>query len=305
MAMIANVKKLARVILPDALIRKSADTWNAIRYKKALQAFTASGSSPEYLSASLLPELFKKYSFVSTYLYDPVSIRERGLERASAILLMDNSLPGKRQDFLELGCGDGMVSGILQEKGMTCTAIDYYDGGFDERARQAGVVFHKMDAAHITLPAQSFDFVFSYNAFEHFPRPDQVLSETLRVLRPGGYVYIEFSPLFNSSYGMHAYKSIPVPYCHHLFRVSDMEAFIQKNQLEQVNFTSHANGWSLDQFRNLWKSKAGQVDVFEYNEIRTFGDLNLVTRYPSCFKSKSGNFDEFVVSGIRALFRKK
>ena len=303
--MIAQVKKMARVVLPEALIRKSADTWNAIRYKRALQAFNDSGTSPEYLSAEKLPELFRKFSFVSTYHYDPDSIRERGVERASAILKLDSALPGKRRDFLELGCGDGMVSGILQEKGMTCTAIDFYDGGFDERARQAGVVFHKMDAAYMQLPDQSFDFVFSYNAFEHFPQPDRVFSETLRVLRPGGYVYIEFSPLFNSSYGMHAYKSIPVPYCHHLFRIEDMEAFILKHKLEPVNFTNHANGWTLEQFRNLWKSKTGMVDVIEYNEIRTFGDLSLVAKYPSCFKSKTPSLDEFIVSGIRALFRKK
>ena len=74
-----------------------------------------------------------------------------------------------------------------------------------------------MDAANMQFEDETFDFVFSYDAFEHFASPENVLLEAIRVVRKRGYIYLEFGPLYYSPYGEHAYRSITVPYCQFLF----------------------------------------------------------------------------------------
>jgi ubiquinone/menaquinone biosynthesis C-methylase UbiE len=303
--MIHTIKTAARKILPVGLLKKSSDAYYQLRYRKALHAFNEAGEVPAFLPPSMISILFEKYTFESTYHYDPASIRQRGLERADALqaLLSENKVdPG---EILELGCGDGMVSGILQERGNSCTAVDFYSGGFDKRAQEEGVKFYQMDAADLEFKNNSFGFIFSYNAFEHFPKPDCVFEESLRVLKPGGYLYMEFSPLFMSPYGMHAYKSIPIPYCQHLFRESDMVQFIKEKNLEPVNFRDHVNRWSVERFRELWKKHGKEIKTVSYAEICNYNNLDLVWKYPSCFKSKTKNMDNLVVGGITALFQKK
>jgi len=301
--MISQLKNAAKLVLPQSLVKRSTSALNSLKLKKAMQAFADAKTEPAFLTMDDLAALYNRYVFHSSYFYDEQSILARGKERAAAIMELSASRKGMI-DFLELGCGDGMVSGVLQELGKKCTAVDYYDGGFDERARQAGVSFFKMDAAKMDFQDESFDFIFSYNAFEHFPQPDKVFAESLRIVRPGGLIYTEFSPLFMSSYGLHAYKSIPVPYCQHLFRESDMEQFILDRKLEPVNFTTHVNRWTIGSFRRLWKEHAPAMKTVLYEEMKNYNDLNLIWKYPTCFKSKTQSMDDLIVGGITALFQK-
>lgn len=301
--MISQLKNAAKLVLPESLVKRSTSALNNLKLKKAMQAFAEAKTEPSFLTMDDLAALYNRYVFHSSYFYDEQSILARGKERAVAIMELSASRKGMN-DFLELGCGDGMVSGVLQELGKKCTAVDYYDGGFDERARKAGVSFFKMDAAKMDFQDESFDFIFSYNAFEHFPRPDKVFAESLRIVRPGGLIYTEFSPLFMSSYGLHAYKSIPVPYCQHLFRESDMEQFILDRKLEPVNFTTHVNRWTIGSFRRLWKEHAPAMKTVLYEEMKNYNDLNLIWKYPTCFKSKTQSMDDLIVGGITALFQK-
>jgi SAM-dependent methyltransferase len=77
--------------------------------------------------------------------------------------------------------------------------------GFDRRLlrelyRQLGCrappVFERlqMDAAKMSFPDASFDFVYSVDVFEHLPDPGRVLDETIRVLRPGGATVVSLLP---------------------------------------------------------------------------------------------------------------
>lgn len=299
------VKKIIKAALPEAISKKSATAYNHLRLRRTMNALAGANTYPEFLPASEIGRLMKMYKFVESYGYDPESLKQRGIERGNDLLSLIKDQPAQMNDFLELGCGDGMVSGILQQKGKNCTAIDFFDGGFDNRAANAGVRFLKMDAADMSFAAESFDFVFSYNAFEHFPKPDCVFKEAIRVLRPGGLIYMEFAPLFMSSYGLHAYKSIPIPYCQYLFKETDLDQYTRQNHLPAINFTTHVNRWKIADFRKLWKVHEAEVEKLIYEEYKNYIDLHLIWKYPSCFKSKTDNIDELLIGGIKAIFRKK
>jgi SAM-dependent methyltransferase len=77
-----------------------------------------------------------------------------------------------------------------------------------ELARQLGVarlIRPKplvMDAADMNFPDRTFDFVYSIAVFQHLERPAEVLDEMIRVLKPGGGLYVDFI-LYTGPTGSH------------------------------------------------------------------------------------------------------
>ena len=196
-----------------------------------------------------------------------------------------------------------MVSCCLCRKGKKVTAIDNRDVGFDKRASREGVRLLQMDATALRFEDESFDFVFSYDCFEHFVSPEDVLREAIRVVRKGGYIYLEFGPLYYSSFGEHAYRSIAVTYCKFLFPKNLINDFATSKGLKPIDF-SHVNGWSLESYRELWSKYSHVLKRVRYHENLDLSHLNLIVKYPSCFKCKSNSFENFIVSGISVLFQR-
>ncbi len=264
--------------------------------------FAAATAAPSYLDFRALETLQMNYPPLPEYGYDLHALETRGIARAVQIL----RLPGARgaRSFLELGCWDGMVSCCLSRKGKRVTAIDNTDAGFDKRALCEGVRMLKMDAADMRFGDETFDFVFSYDAFEHFASPEGVLREAIRVVRKGGHIYLEFGPLYYSPFGEHAYRSITVPYCQFLFQKDLINGFTAQKGLDPIDF-SHVNGWSLEGYRELWRKFSCVLKKVRYQENLDLSHLSLIRAYPFCFKSRSGCFENFIVASISVLFRKR
>jgi ubiquinone/menaquinone biosynthesis C-methylase UbiE len=58
----------------------------------------------------------------------------------------------------------------------------------------------------------SFDLIYSINSFEHFEKPDLALNEIIQVLHPNGILILAFSPLYYSSWDLHASQRLGMPY---------------------------------------------------------------------------------------------
>lgn len=59
-----------------------------------------------------------------------------------------------------------------------------------ERFAEKAVDVREMDAAKMDFPDDHFDTVAMSNSLHHFNQPEVVLSEMMRVLKPGGYILI-------------------------------------------------------------------------------------------------------------------
>ncbi len=299
------IKSLAKRILPQTthhhlrlLLKNTPRIWER---RDTERIFAAAPTAPSYLHGGALETLVANYPPAPEYGWDRRSVDTRGKARAADLL----RYPGAREasSFLELGCWDGMVSCHLSRAGTKATAIDYRDTGFDERASRDGVRLIQMDASNLQFEDESFDFVFSYDAFEHVGSPEDVLLEAIRVVRKGGYIYLDFGPIYYSPFGEHAYESIPVPYCQFLFTRDLINDFAIRKGLKPIDF-NHVNGWSLEDYRKLWGKYSHALRKVRYYESIDLSHLNLIRTYPSCFRSKSNYFENFVVDSMRVLFRK-
>lgn len=294
-------KGIIKKILSKKNINLLRNNFQILKVKSTKKIFNKAQASPLFLDKNSLEQLQKKYFFPPVYGYDKKSLELRGITRAKEILRLQGA--EKSISFLELGCWDGMVSSVLCSKGKKVTAIDKTNEGIDERALQQGVKFYQIDASNLKFEDESFDFVFSYDSFEHFENPDQVLSEAMRVVKKGGYIFLSFGPLYYSPFGEHAYYSITVPYCQILFPKDLLTDFTSQHGLMPIDF-NHVNGWSLDKYESLWNKHKNDLKTINYDKYYNLEYLNLIRDYPSCFKGKSDNFDNFIVSTIEILFKK-
>lgn len=121
------------------------------------------------------------------------------------------SLRGKRMLDIGSGYGTNLATCIL-EYGVDGYGVEPSGEGFGEGYTTSRKIFaaNGIDPDRILnatgeslpFPDRSFDIVYSANVLEHTQAPEQVLREAMRVLRPGGLLYVEL-PNFLSYFEGH------------------------------------------------------------------------------------------------------
>lgn len=113
--------------------------------------------------------------------YDPVYRRVAG------------SLDLQAGTLLDLGCGPGWVSihAAAGHPELDCVGVDLNPtmvriAQHNARGR-LNCTFRVMDAAQIVYPDHTFDRVVALGTMHHWTRPEAVLAEVFRVLKPGGW----------------------------------------------------------------------------------------------------------------------
>ncbi|MBI5361207.1 MAG: class I SAM-dependent methyltransferase [Planctomycetes bacterium] len=300
----SNIKSVLKSAIPDIFLAEFKPVVNGLRTFSARKRFENAPKTPAWLGRDMLERLQKQYPFHLEYSWDLEHRRQRGEERANELIRMISTRAEDIKNFLEIGCYDGMASCALSRMGKATTGIDITTKGFSEEVVKAGTALLQMDACDMRFKDGQFDFVFSYNSFEHFPRPDKALLEAARVVREGGYIYLFFGPLYMSPLGLHAYKTITVPYCQFLFPGEMLKEFAAAGNLRHIEF-EQLNYWSLEDYRRLWKRFSGRLRKVKYGEGADLSHLNLIEKYPSCFRNKTKCFDNLIISTIEVLFKKR
>lgn len=104
-------------------------------------------------------------------------------DRSSYELLAQHVAPGQR--VLELGCGDGHLLTLAQQRGARVLGVDLARAEL-VRARQDGGAVVVADAAKLPLAAATVDVVLSHLAISVMAALEAVCDEVDRVLMPGG-----------------------------------------------------------------------------------------------------------------------
>ena len=110
---------------------------------------------------------------------------------------------GDQSNCLDLGCGPGFFTLLLNQAGHRVTSVDYSQEML-ERTRsnclEAGFEPHMIRADVQALPFEdaSFDFICSRNLVWNLEDPVKAYSEWFRVLKPGGRMFV-----FDGNYYLH------------------------------------------------------------------------------------------------------
>jgi len=154
------------------------------------------------------------------------------------------------KDVLDVGFGTGYSLGKFKEHGIKATGITLDDSEFKD-AKFIGYDVHLMSMEFLDFEDKSFDLIWCRHALEHSVMPMIALMEFKRVLRDGGYIYIEVP----QDGGIH------VDNPNHYSMLSDRswQALMRKTGfilLSRGQFAVHLDGWE-DLYWHYWLRKEG------------------------------------------------
>lgn len=107
-------------------------------------------------------------------------------------LIFERLLP-KGVEFekgLEVGCGTGRISRILQQRVDELTVTDISAELATKVGSVLGCAAGAEDAMNLSFPDESFDLIVSSECIEHVRDPWRALDEMARVLAPGGVLAV-------------------------------------------------------------------------------------------------------------------
>ena len=98
-------------------------------------------------------------------------------------------------ELLDVGCGDGALSGLLARQGYRMYGVDPSIDGIrcaNKKFRQNGLqgVFQNIAGYVYPFPEGTFDAVVCSDVIEHVNEPLALLRESRRVLKPGGIMIV-------------------------------------------------------------------------------------------------------------------
>lgn len=174
------------------------------------------------------------------------------------------------KDVLDFGCGGGSLAFYLAEIGARSVFGVDLSAECIERAREHAdsdrVRFELSgDPERIPCGDESCDLICCFDVMEHVMCPGAVMREWRRVLRPGGQVWIWWSP-WRHPYGHHMNSLVPLPWVHILFddrtisrvasRVYDDPSYIPRLwDIDEKTGKKKVNRWKEEPDFSGWLNK--------------------------------------------------
>ena len=160
----------------------------------------------------------------------------------------------KGSEILDIGCGGGILSELLSQKGGIVTAIDLADGPLNvakirQQKSKLPIDYRKISTTDLVKEGKQYDVITCLEMLEHVPDPSIVVKECAQLCKPGGHLFFStinrnlksfIFAILGAEYilnilpqGTHEFEKLVKP--------SEMKSFIDSADLEfeEVNGMSY------------------------------------------------------------------
>lgn len=227
---------------------------------------------------------------------------------------------------LEVGSDlSGMLLGILAQRFSPRQAVGLNLGAV-ERSISPTVRLDKGDIRATRYADATFDVILSTSAFEHISGLDRAMAEMRRILKPGGYLFSHFGPIWSCSYGHHLWlrdgvrlynywNVILPPFCHLLESREEIEDRLAREGYapglarrigEFVTASNEQNRLFFEDYESIFAASGFEVLVCKGHDSALSRKYNpritpqLLDRLRSRYPGKR----HFLYEGITTLMRK-
>lgn len=205
------------------------------------------------------------------------------------------SLDGRM--VLDIGCGLGGKTVAYAEAGAAVVGVDIEQKNISQslcfaRSMGAEAAFIVGDAEVLPFAEGTFDLVVANDSMEHFQSPEKALPELARVLRPGGSIFLFFTP-WGSPLGSHLYDYVKTPWCHLIFPGRLLRELLgiilekrgapdPSGEADSLmgQFRNELNRITIARYNRIRRATAGVDTVFEEHKPPRFSFLGPLTRVP-------------------------
>jgi SAM-dependent methyltransferase len=193
--------------------------------------------------------------------------------------------------LLDLGCAYGFLVVEALESGFRALGVDASRFALAQAARHAAPAAGRLVAAHgerLPIADASVDVVTAFDVLEHVPRPELLVAEAARVLRPGG-LFVAATPdplLFDRSEPTHVAERPPAWWVRTLHEAG-LEASIRFFQAP----------WNLE----LVARRGGPAPAVAYDRLGVADPVLDVAGTPRTLVALRGGFGEASADGGRIV----
>jgi 2-polyprenyl-3-methyl-5-hydroxy-6-metoxy-1,4-benzoquinol methylase len=131
--------------------------------------------------AKLRSLLFSAYEFAKFLPSSVLGLRQE--KRRFPYMFLEDLSPGR---VLDVGCGSGDFLFRMHQLGWKVAGVDFDGKAIANAKTKYGFDLLHNDLAGAHFPDNSFDAITMNHVIEHVPDPTALLSEIVRVLKPGG-----------------------------------------------------------------------------------------------------------------------
>ena len=276
-------------------------------YAKAKQAFEKAVPFRSYLPESEFNKFVQQYGNVAASPWQDYSLAGMEALASERLQYIKNKIDFKPSSVLEIGPGAGFVLKQFKENGINkAVALDIVDSLYPE-VKKAGVELVLSSADNMAcVPDKSYDLIVSWSALEHIPNPRTVFEECLRILKPGGYLFLQFGPLYYSPWGYHHYSVIKCPYLHLLFPEQLIHNHARKIKGDDYKgFLPWTNGCDIREYDFVNKGLPYEYLLDSFDSGFDMFSAQMITRYPEIFKARNVPFQSFFVDWIQLGIKRK
>jgi ubiquinone/menaquinone biosynthesis C-methylase UbiE len=114
-------------------------------------------------------------------------------------------------NYLDIGCGTGRMLSFASELFKNSLGLDISQGML-ELALKRNLNVILADAYNLPIASNSFDVATIFSTIHHVPDPENLIIEAIRILKPGGTLYIDLEPNSNAYKIVKStfYRSVPI-----------------------------------------------------------------------------------------------
>lgn len=239
------------------------------------------------------------------YKYDAPSLMERAVRRAAGLLHLAERLGKSPLRILDAGAGDGVLGAVLRECGHDVVLVDSEDWRRESGCEIPLVVADLCGC--VPIEDEAFDMVVSFNSFEHFPEPSKALAHLIRATKQGGVLHFDYGPLYCSPWGMHAQRTLFMPYPQFLFSEAFIEAKLEELGIDDLGVKrttlQYMNKWKRRDYADLWNGSGCEVLDCLWRYDRQ--ELGIVSRFPSSFHGRGLALEDLVIASNSVTLRKR
>lgn len=138
-----------------------------------------------------LDERMRRFYAASREYKDGLNRKDARYFQWAASFLAKRIRPGA--SVLEIGCGTGLLAGLLAQRGFEVTASDVSPLFVRQAATtypSGSLTWVVADAVALPWADDTFHAVYSHELLEHIPQPGRALAEMVRVCKSGGLIII-------------------------------------------------------------------------------------------------------------------